>query len=71
MAPARPRPRSRLRGNTGAHPQALTVPAIAKPAGTEGFAIVTCATPKHGPDFVAAKTWASTVDILQNTAALK
>ena len=46
-------------------------PAVAKTAGPEGFAIITCAAPIHGPDFVVAKTWSSTVDIMQNTAVLK
>jgi len=49
----------------------LMSPAVAKTAGPEGFAIVTCAAPPHGPDYVTGKTWTSQVDIMQNSAVLK
>ena len=51
--------------------QVLMSPALARTAGPDGFAIITCSTPAHGSDYVPGKTWSSIVDILQNNAVLK
>lgn len=49
----------------------LSSHATAKDAGAQGFAIVSCAVPVHGPDFVTGKQWTSTVAITQNGDTLK
>jgi len=44
---------------------------MAKGAGPPGFAVITCKTPKHAPEYVTAKQFTSTVAITQNGDTLK
>ena len=49
----------------------MSSPAVAKSAGPDGFAVITCNTPKHSPDHVTGKEWTNTVAVTQNGDALK
>lgn len=49
----------------------LTSKATARPAGPDGFAIITCKSPVHTPEYIPAKAWVSTVGISQSGETLK